>query len=32
MDVEIDKLTQMVMELLELSRIESGRMEMKSLV
>jgi len=29
MDVEIDKLTQMVMELLELSRIESGRMEMK---
>ncbi len=29
MDVEIDKLTQMVMELLELSRIESGRVDMK---
>ena len=28
MDVEIDKLTQMVLELLELSRIESGRVEM----
>jgi two-component system phosphate regulon sensor histidine kinase PhoR len=29
MDVEIDKLTQMVLELLELSRIESGRVEMR---
>lgn len=29
MDIEIDKLTQMVMELLELSRIESGRVEMR---
>lgn len=29
MDVEIDKLTQMVLELLDLSRIESGRLEMK---
>lgn len=29
MDVEIDKLTQMVLELLELSRIESGREEMR---
>lgn len=29
MDVEIDKLTQMVLELLDLSRIESGRVEMK---
>lgn len=28
MDVEIDKLTQMVLELLDLSRIESGRVEM----
>ena len=28
MDVEIDKLTQMVLELLDLSRIESGRIEM----
>ena len=28
MEVEIDKLTQMVLELLELSRIESGRVEM----
>lgn len=28
MDVEIDKLTQMVLELLDLSRIESGREEM----
>ncbi len=28
MDVEIDKLTQMVLELLDLSRIESGRAEM----
>jgi two-component system phosphate regulon sensor histidine kinase PhoR len=31
MDVEIDKLTQMVLELLELSRIESGRVEMRKL-
>lgn len=29
MDIEIDKLTQMVLELLELSRIESGRVEMR---
>jgi len=29
MDVEIDKLTQMVVELLELSRIESGRLQLK---
>lgn len=29
MDVEIDKLTQMVLEVLDLSRIESGRAEMK---
>lgn len=31
MDVEIDKLTQMVLELLDLSRIESGRVEMNKI-
>ena len=32
MDIEIDKLTQMVLELLDLSRIESGRAEMRKTI